>query len=82
MDIELEDAIFRFTQDSNCLDETGNIEMIQIECKSSIGIDSDGSCFYVLKTDGWSIDKLEDLKELFERIEKSLFPEEKKYINK
>jgi hypothetical protein len=29
-------------------------------------------CFFVLKTEGWSIDGVEDLKELFNRIEKTL----------
>jgi hypothetical protein len=70
----LDEAMFKFTQEGNCLDENGIIEELTIECKSDIGIDGCGSCFYVLKTEGWSIDGVDELQELFDRIHKSLFP--------
>ena len=70
----LDEAMFKFTQEGNCLDELGIIEEIEIKCQADIGIDGNGSCFYVLKTEGWSIDNVGELQALFDRIEKSLFP--------
>lgn len=65
----LENASFTFTQESNCVDG-GDIEELIIRCESSLGIDRDGGCFYVLKTDQWSISSVEDLQKLFDRINK------------
>ena len=73
----LDNASFTFHQQPNCLSENGAIEEITIECKADIGIDGNGSCFYVLKSEGWSIGNLDDLKKLLDRIEKSLFPDKK-----
>lgn len=69
----LDEAYFKFTQEGNCIDGDGIIEQIEIKCQADIGIDGLGGCFYVLKTEGWSIDSLKDLQELFDRISKSLF---------
>jgi hypothetical protein len=68
----LEEATFRFSQDPNCLDEQDEYEFLEIEAKSSLGIDrdDDGNHFYVLKTEGWSVDGVEDLEKLFNRIKK------------
>jgi hypothetical protein len=66
----LEEATFRFSQDPNCLDEQDEYEFLEIEAKSSLGIDRDGDCFFILKTKGWSIDSVEDLEKLFNRIKK------------
>jgi hypothetical protein len=46
------------------------MEVLEIRCESSLGIDRDGGCFYILKTDQWAIDSVDDLKELFDRISK------------
>lgn len=61
-------ASFEFNQEGNCID--GNIEELNIRCESSLGIDNDGDCFYVLKTEQWSIDSIDDLQKLFDRINK------------
>ena len=68
---QLESATFHFSQDVNCVDR-GEIEAIEIRCESSLGIDRDKGCFYVLKTEGWSIDSVEDLQKLFDRMHKSI----------
>jgi hypothetical protein len=68
----LERAIFEFSQDANCVSDTGGAEFLTIECESSLGIDRDEGCFYVLKTEGWSIDSEEDLKAIFDRIQKAI----------
>lgn len=65
----LEEANFRFSQDANCLSDD-EYEFIEVEAKSSLGIDRDGECFFVLKTKAWSIDSVEDLDKLFNRIRK------------
>ena len=68
---QLESATFHFSQEGNCVDRT-DIETIEIRCESSLGLDRDEGCFYVLKTDGWSIDSVEDLQKLFDRMQKSI----------
>ena len=66
----LERATFEFSQEANCLSNTDTAEFLTIECESSLGIDNDNGCFYVLKTEQWSINNEQDLKLLFDRIQK------------
>ena len=68
---QLERATFEFSQESNCT-SSEEFESLTIECESSLGIDNDGGCFYVLKTEGWAIDSTQDLQELFDRIQKTI----------
>ncbi len=68
----LERVTFEFLQDANCVSDTDGAEFLTIECESSLGIDRDEGCFYVLKTEGWSIDSEEDLKVIFDRIQKAI----------
>jgi len=66
--ILLEEASFKFSQDPNCLSDGD--EFLEIEAQSSLGIDRDNDCFFVLKTEKWSVDGIEDLEKLFDRIRK------------
>ena len=66
----LERATFEFSQEANGLSHPDASEFLTIECESSLGIDNDNECFYVLKTEQWSIKDEKDLKELLERIQK------------
>lgn len=60
-------ASFEFTQDGNTDGTTDTYEDLTIDCES---IDSTG-CYYVLKTtSGWSIDNIDELKELIDKIDK------------
>lgn len=69
----LENATFEFSQESNCMSEGNDVESLEIKCQSDMGIDrTDGKCFYVLKTESWSIDSVDELQKLFDRISKSL----------
>jgi len=68
--VTLDSAKFEFSQEGNCVD--GGIECLEIRLESSLGIDRDGGAFYILKTDGWAIDGVEDLQKLFDRINKVL----------
>ncbi|MEY4333878.1 MAG: hypothetical protein RLZZ196_2621 [Bacteroidota bacterium] len=74
---KLSEASFIFTQDSNCMNRE-DVEEIEIKCRADIGIDAMGSCFYEIKTECWSVDNLDELKMLIDRIEKSLFPNGRK----
>jgi len=69
---KMDRAIFEFSQEANCNSSNDGCEMITIECESSLGIDNDGDCFYVLKTEGWAIESVQDLQDLFDRIQKSI----------
>lgn len=69
-DILLEEASFKFSQDPNCLDGGDESEFLEIEALSSLGIDRDDGCFFVLKTEKWSIESVEELEKLFDRIRK------------
>ena len=66
--ILLEKVTFEFSQEGNCID--GGDEVLEIRCESSLGIDRDEGCFYVLKTEQWAIDSTDDLQKLFDRIQK------------
>ena len=46
----LEEAFFRFSQDGNCLSESDQYEFLEIEARSSLGIDRENDCFFVLNT--------------------------------
>ena len=68
--VMLESARFEFTQEGNCVD--GGLESLEIRMESSLGIDRDKGAFYILKTDQWAIEGVEDLQKLFDRINKVL----------
>lgn len=68
--ILLERATFEFSQEANCLSPRDAAEFLTIECEADLGIDRLEGCFYVLKTEGWSIENEQDLKKLFDRIQK------------
>ena len=71
--ILLENAKFEFSQEGNCVEGEGD-EFLEISCVSSLGIDrEEGKChFFILKTECWSISDVDELKKLFDRIEKSI----------
>ena len=69
----LEKASFEFSQEGNCLSE--GAEFIEITCEASLGIERDEGCFFVIKTEGWSINSTDELDELFERIKKVIVKE-------
>jgi len=65
---QLSSATFTFSQEGNTSGTTEEYEELIIEADSSLGIDADGDAFYVFKTEGWSIDEVDELKELTDRI--------------
>ena len=68
-EVLLERATFEFSQDGNCMSDSDAAEFLTIECESDLGIDRNEGCFYVLKTEKWSINDEQDLKKLFDRIQ-------------
>ena len=68
---KLEKAIFEFSQEANCVSKD-ELETLTIECQSSLGIDTDEGCFYILKTEGWAIDSIQELQDLLDRISKTI----------
>ena len=70
-EVTLESASFKFDQEGNCVDKE-DYETITIECKSDLGIDNTEGCFYVIRTKQWSLDSIDDLQKLFERINKAI----------
>ena len=68
---KLDKCSFTFTQEGNTNGSTDEYEDLTILCESSLGIDNDKGCYYVLKTEtGWSMDNVNELQELFNRIDK------------
>ena len=62
-------AVFTFYQEGNCMD--GGDEELEIRCESStlrLGED----CFFVLKTEQWAFDSVEELEELVSKIKQSI----------
>ena len=74
---QLESASFRFAQVGNCNGSAGDYESLTIDFESSISLDTDEGGYFVLRTEGWSIDGVQDLEELFNRIRKILNTKEK-----
>jgi hypothetical protein len=57
---------FQFEQQGNCID--GGDEILVVEVKTdSVSLDKD-SLFFVLKTEQWSIDSVDELKKLLNGI--------------
>jgi len=71
-EVILENACFEFSQDANCLSDKEDMESITIVCEDSLGVDRGEGCFFILKTEGWSVNGVEDLEKLFNRIRKSI----------
>ena len=66
----LESASFEFSQDGNCAD--GGYESLVIRCESSLGIDRDEGCFYILKTEQWAIDGPGELVALLDKVKQAI----------
>ena len=72
-EVKLDKITFEFTQEEHCMsNDMGGVETLTIECMSDFGItDSDGG-FFVLKTEQWAINDINELKQLFDKIEQAI----------
>lgn len=69
----LESARFIFTQEKNCVDSGDReYEELEIRYESSLGIDRDSGYFLVLNSDSWSIDSIDDLKSIIDRVNEGM----------
>jgi hypothetical protein len=69
----LDNIKFSFTQEANCVDgRSDDYEKIEIEIKSSLGIDFDNGGFFVLKTKQWAINNATEMSELLQRVQDAL----------
>jgi hypothetical protein len=66
---KLVSASFTFTQEANCISD--RVEEIQIDCNSDLMIER-GECFFVLKTESWSIDSEVELNDIITNIKTAL----------
>jgi len=72
-DVMLNKVTFEFTQDEHCMsNDMDGVESLTIECMSDFGISCDGGGFFVLKTEQWAINDIDELKLLFDKIEKAI----------
>ena len=72
-DVMLNKVTFEFTQDEHCMsNDMDGVESLTIECMSDIGISNDSSGFFVLKTEQWAINDIDELKLLFDKIEQAI----------
>jgi hypothetical protein len=72
----LNEMTFRFTQEANCVDGMSeDVEELIVEAKSSLGIDGDGGAFFVLRTEQWAFDgvnEFEEIRTLLKRVENAV----------
>lgn len=69
---KLEKASFSFCQEGNTTGTTDEVEYITIEAENLILNERNGECFFVIKTDGWSIDDIEELADLINNIKSAV----------
>lgn len=69
---KIDTATFDFIQEADG-HSSNQIQNIKIECKSDFGIEEYGGCFFVIKTEEWSIDNAEEILELINRVTDMLF---------
>ena len=66
-------ASIEFTQDGNTLGSTEEVEALEIRAEYQIlEPGKGGECFFVLKTEGWSIDDVEEIGKLTASFQKHL----------
>jgi hypothetical protein len=55
-----------FFQEGNCMD--GGDEEIIIEYKADLGLDNEKGGFFVIKTEQWSFNDIEEFEQMLQRI--------------
>lgn len=72
-EVKLEKVTFEFTQEENCAsNDMGGIELLTVECTSDLGISNTDGAYFVLKTEQWAINDIDELKLLFDKIEQAI----------
>lgn len=72
-EIKLDKVVFEFTQEEHCMsNEMQGIETLTIECVSDLGISNTEGCYYVLKTEQWAMNNVDELKSVIQKIDQSI----------
>jgi hypothetical protein len=72
-EVNLDKVTFEFTQEEHCCSTAmGGVESLTIECMSDLGITDTDGAFFVLKTEQWAINDINELKQLFDKIEQAI----------
>jgi len=72
-EVKLEKVTFEFTQEEHCCsNDMDGIELLTVECTSDLGITNTEGAYFVLKTEQWAINDIDELKLLFDKIEKAI----------
>jgi len=73
IEVKLEKVTLEFTQEEHCAsNDMGGVELLTIECTSDLGITNTDGAYFVLKTEQWAINDVDELKLLFDKIEKAI----------
>ena len=72
-DVMLNKVTFEFTQEEHCnSNDMDGIELLTVECTSDLGITNTEGAYFVLKTEQWAINDIDELKLLFDKIEQAI----------
>ena len=72
-EVKLEKVTFEFTQEEHCAsNDMDGIELLTVECTSDLGITNTEGAYFVLKTEQWAINDIDELKLLFDKIEQAI----------
>ena len=67
-DTTLDHITVHLSQEGNTLGTTTEYETVQLDVETQLGCITNGdTCFYVLRTEGWSFDSLEDLRTMLNK---------------
>lgn len=66
--MNVEKVTFEFSQEAHCMSDE-QYEQIQIEIQHDLGRCEDGEFFFVIKTEQFSLNNINELKDLFDKIE-------------
>jgi hypothetical protein len=71
--VSLDKVTFEFTQEEHCMsNDMGGVESLTIECMSDLGISDTDGAFFVLKTEQWAIDEIDDIAKLLMKVKQAI----------
>jgi len=71
MSLELNEVKYTFCQEGNCVDNE-QFEILELTVKSNLGHLENQEYFFVIKTEQWSFDSIEEFRDLVQKVEKSI----------
>lgn len=74
---KLDKVVYSFTQEGNCNGTTQDYEELEITNESTVNCLTEDEGFYVIKTNGWSIDNENELVDIFKTIKRGVITKAK-----